>query len=442
LDKSFSSVALETIGWPVLWGSLACGAFYLLIFNHIIETPLVTRYFASHPVLYVETALFCVGLAALLLKLTSVTSQLGSLSQIQLPPRPEGGQRIVESASMLHSLRELPSSIQRSYLARRLDDALEYVRRKGTSLGLDQELKHLADLDAARQQEGYSLVRIVVWAIPMLGFLGTVIGITMALAELSPQALVATPEQAMEGLLAGLAVAFDTTALALSLSVVLMFGQFLTSRVETVLLEGVDERVGSDLVGRFEELGTQSDPTLAALKQLTDQVVASMDEMVQKQADIWVETISAAQSRWKQLMDTAGSNVGTHMIGAMQSSLEKHADELIRQEDRAGERAERHWKSLQQALTENARVMQSQQSELVRQGDTLLRMVEQADAISRLQQSLGEGLSSLTATSRLEETMSSLGSAIHLLNSRLGAAADPMRRPQVYSRDTGGRRAA
>ena len=57
-------------------------------------------------------------------------------------------------------------------------------------------------------------------------------------------------------------MAFDTTALALVLSILLMFAQFLTSRVESVLLEGVDDQVAQQLVGRFEELGTQTDPTL------------------------------------------------------------------------------------------------------------------------------------------------------------------------------------
>ena len=43
-------------------------------------------------------------------------------------------------------------------------------------------------------------------------------------------------QTAMEGLLAGLYVAFDTTALALSLSIVLMFVQFFVDRIETQML--------------------------------------------------------------------------------------------------------------------------------------------------------------------------------------------------------------
>ena len=50
-------------------------------------------------------------------------------------------------------------------LARRLEQALEYVARKGTAHGLDGELKHLADMDAGRQHEGFALVRIITWAV-------------------------------------------------------------------------------------------------------------------------------------------------------------------------------------------------------------------------------------------------------------------------------------
>ncbi len=60
----------------------------------------------------------------------------------------------------------------------------------------------------------------------------------------------------MEGLLAGLYVAFDTTALALSLSILLMFVQFFVDRVETQLLSMVDTRVNEELVGRFETVGS------------------------------------------------------------------------------------------------------------------------------------------------------------------------------------------
>ena len=145
----------------------------------------------------------------------------------------------------------------------------------------------------------------------MLGFLGTVIGITMSLADLSPQNLVSSPETAMEGMLAGLGVAFDTTALALSLAIILMFTQFVTTRVETQLLDHITAHIAGELIGRFEDYAVEQDPSVAKMAHLTEIIVRSTEQMFQqsmtklestnesmlsRQAELWTETITAAQA--------------------------------------------------------------------------------------------------------------------------------------------------
>ena len=76
-------------------------------------------------------------------------------------------------------------------------------------------------------------------------------------ATWTPQLLATNIQEAMEGLLAGLYVAFDTTALALTLSMALMFIQFLIDRMETQVLSTVDLRANETLAGRFEQFGRQ-----------------------------------------------------------------------------------------------------------------------------------------------------------------------------------------
>ena len=102
------------------------------------------------------------------------------------------------------------------------------------------------------------MVRIAIWATPMLGFLGTVIGITQALGDLDPKAAGdELSRAAMEACWPGLYVDFDTTALALTLSMIMMFLQFLMDRVETQLLSRSTSAVNELLVGRFPEIGQQ-----------------------------------------------------------------------------------------------------------------------------------------------------------------------------------------
>ena len=81
------------------------------------------------------------------------------------------------------------SSLRGTYLGRRICDALELVERKGSADSLDADLQHLSDQDGGRAHDSYGLVRIIIWAIPMLGFLGTVVGITDAIGGIDANEL-------------------------------------------------------------------------------------------------------------------------------------------------------------------------------------------------------------------------------------------------------------
>lgn len=66
-----------------------------------------------------------------------------------------------------------------------------------------------------KAESDQSVIRYLVWVIPSLGFIGTVIGISMALAIAN--------SGDMEAITTALAVAFDTTLVALVLSVIIMW---------------------------------------------------------------------------------------------------------------------------------------------------------------------------------------------------------------------------
>lgn len=466
-QTSFVAVVLQTMGWPLFWGLGLCFGLYALHQFGIIKGQLFHRYCGSHPVQYVEVALFCIGVAAIAIKLLNVMGQFGTLNDIAMTPRPDGGQPPEHASTMLGTLQQLPSYMRNSYLAKRLQAALEFVHRKGAAMGLDAELKHLSDMDAARQHEGYALVRVIIWATPMLGFLGTVIGITLALGDLSPQSLVNEPETAMQGLLGGLSIAFDTTALALMLAMVLMFAQFLTNRLEVELIEAVDDRVAAHLVGRFEQFSGGDDPYLVSIRCMSEQVIKSMDELfsrnshatlqsveglVERQTQLWRQSIDAAssswstaqqeaqqrflaaqsnwtasQEKWNDMTELASAQMSVDVSRALDASLRTHIAKVGEAERMTSDRVTQHWDRLHQALTENARIMQTQQAELARQGDALLQVVSSTNDLSQLQQSLNDNLSSLSVYGKLDETVAHLSAAIHLLNARLGRTADAER---------------
>ena len=79
-----------------------------------------------------------------------------------------------------------------SWLARRYANALGHVERRRSAAGLDEHLRTLADADAMTLEGSAALTRFITWAIPILGVLGTVLGITGAISGVTPEKLEAS----------------------------------------------------------------------------------------------------------------------------------------------------------------------------------------------------------------------------------------------------------
>ncbi len=115
----------------------------------------------------------------------------------------------------------------------------------------------------AASESSYSVPRILVWAIPLLGFIGTVIGISGAVSGFSGfLENSGDVEQIKEGIgqvTSNLGLAFDTTLLALFLSVVVMIPLVLVERYESSLLLGIDVFINDKLLPRLKKKNEQLD---------------------------------------------------------------------------------------------------------------------------------------------------------------------------------------
>jgi len=266
---------------PLLLG-LAC--YFVLvgaIERRLLDDEWLVRYITGHPVSKVTTAMFLIGIAALILIAADILDQLSSLKKISLrqarrknTQRSKPGKAAPDTSGPSLSIRPpstedpeealasqldefdarlfgLPRRTQKSYLWNRLRMALSFIRQNGDASGLDDELRYLSEQDQEKKHDRYALVRILIWATPMLGFLGTVLGISEALGGIA-----VGPEndfQAMMNSLQGsLYIAFDTTALALTFSILLMFCQFIADRFESQLLSCVDQTARQELDRRFD----------------------------------------------------------------------------------------------------------------------------------------------------------------------------------------------
>lgn len=408
---------------PVLWGGLASIAFYAPLHLGMWSNPFVERYFAGHWVEYVTMVLFCVGMAELVLKTFNIRGQYKIVQQPLLDAIPAGGQKVEHCEVLLHRLAKQPEEIQDSYMIRRLREALEFVYRKNSTAGLDESIRYLSDLDAARMQSSYALVWFVIWAVPIMGFLGTIIGITDAVGTLSPKAL----EESLSGVTAGLGVAFDTTALSLSLSIVLMFAKYFIERSESRLLGLVDDRTSAELVGRFEEISIAADPQTASVKRMADALLNAIDQLVVRQTDLWQESLRAAQAQWADHTAATARTIESALAGAMSQNIQQHAVALVAAEQAVAEQNRRQWDGVQQALLKNTEAVAKQQHELARQGELLLQVVSATGDVTKLEHELNRNLHALAGAQHFEETVLSLSAAIHLLSARFGQPTEGAR---------------
>ncbi|NPA94211.1 MAG: MotA/TolQ/ExbB proton channel family protein [Thermodesulfobacteria bacterium] len=101
--------------------------------------------------------------------------------------------------------RALRTAIQRFAATLNVHDAATAVR-------------DVCDSEAERQEAELSIIRYIAWAIPSVGFIGTVRGIGAALAQANKAV-----EGDITGVTQNLGVAFNSTFVALVLSIVLMF---------------------------------------------------------------------------------------------------------------------------------------------------------------------------------------------------------------------------
>lgn len=309
---------------PLLWGGLATLLFYATLQSGWISSPLLTRYFASHPVEIVATLLFFVGAASLGLRLVGLLGQLGAVRLEPLGPIVPGGQPTSDAGSLLAKLESLATPLRKTHLVRRLRDAIQYVKDTGSADSLEDQLIRLEDADRDRVSVGYGLPRLVRATLPIIGMLGTVIGITLAIGQLSPDQL----EESLTEVMGALSIAFDTTAQAMSLMLVLWFVMYGVERVEERLLDEVDAAVGRQLIGRFQIYGSQTDPNVAAIKRMGEQVIESVDQLSSRQASTWQSAIDETHKRWHSATASAGEVLTTTLSNGLREGLRDHATGL------------------------------------------------------------------------------------------------------------------
>ncbi len=132
---------------------------------------------------------------------------------------PEGTSVLPEDArEHSRALEGLPPVEQDYLLPRTLLSALQRFSTTGSIQAVSDTIKEHCEVESDRLDSELSMVRYIAWAIPSIGFIGTVRGIGDALG----QAYKAV-EGDISGVTVSLGVAFNSTFVALVLSIIIMF---------------------------------------------------------------------------------------------------------------------------------------------------------------------------------------------------------------------------
>jgi len=135
---------------------------------------------------------------------------------LQLPDNLPIGRE--DTQELAERLNRLPDADRESLLPRALLTAVERFAATGNVQDVSTAARDICESEGERLESELSIIRYIAWAIPSVGFIGTVRGIGDALGQ-AHRAV----EGDITGVTASLGVAFNSTFIALVISIVLMF---------------------------------------------------------------------------------------------------------------------------------------------------------------------------------------------------------------------------
>jgi biopolymer transport protein ExbB/TolQ len=420
---------------PIVFGGACTFLLYSAIMGGPLDNPWARRYLMGHWVCFGTVALFLISSWALILKAILAARQhrwinLSIESLRTLVAGPDQVEASNRSKWLLKLWASQPESIRYSWFGQRIETVVRKQAMRTSGFNLDTDLKDIAQQDSDRQYESYGLVRIAIWAMPMLGFLGTVLGISATLGAMDTKALAEQSDKVMNQLTAGLYVAFDTTALALVLTVIAMYVQFAVQKLETAILNRIDHTSSECLMG-FLVTAEQAETEAVEVhwRQLSTELVSAVQKIVEQQAELWKQTIQAAHLQWANLTGAAGDQIQQALGESIRDAMETHAQRMSEVQREGAEQLESRWQQWQIVLSDQTRAIHGQQKEMAKQAELLQKLVHSGDALHRLEEDLNSNIQQLSQVDRFHEAAICMTEAVAVLATQLERSGllDPRR---------------
>ena len=256
-----------------LFGTVLAGITYALMIFVFIRLPIAsnvatmfmrpTNQFAVIP----ATLFFFGGIAVLILKGKKLKLQQGALTLSAVPAEPDFVLTETTAATVLSRIHSLVDHPRYFILLNRIDRALSNFKNIGQVNDVSAILRAQAENDEDQVASSYTVLNGLVWAIPVLGFIGTVLGLSLAIGRftltLQAGGDITLIRNSLQGVTGGLATAFETTLLALSFTLILQLGITFQQKREMAFLDDCNDYCHSHIVSKLRLSNRQPPPSSA-----------------------------------------------------------------------------------------------------------------------------------------------------------------------------------
>jgi hypothetical protein len=253
--------------FALLLGAMFAGVWYALMIFVFIHVPVAskvatmfmrpTNQFAVIP----ATVFFFWGVAILILKGKKVQFQERVLRLSAVPAQPEFILTETTAATVLARIHSLVDNPRHFILLNRIDRALSNFKNIGQVNDVSSILRTQAENDEDQVASSYVVVNGLVWGIPVLGFIGTVLGLSLAIGRftltLQSAGDLELIRSSLQGVTGGLATAFETTLIALSFTLILQLGITFRQKREMAFLDECNDYCHSHIVSKLRLVDRQ-----------------------------------------------------------------------------------------------------------------------------------------------------------------------------------------
>jgi len=198
------------------------------------------------------------SLAILFIKSRKLAFQKRSLKLAIVPDSVDFVLSAATADQVVDRMYEMVDDPKRFVLFNRISIALSNLRNLGRVTDVDEILRSQAEQDESSMETSYSLVRGFVWAIPVLGFIGTVLGLSAAIAGFSDvlgdNAEMSQITGSLRNVTGGLSTAFETTLEALVAALAIQMLLVFLKKSEEEFLDDCAEYCHRHVVNRLRIL--------------------------------------------------------------------------------------------------------------------------------------------------------------------------------------------